>query len=109
MVAGRELATSALATHNGVTALFEGVRRIVLEKNDRIVLKFCEDVWYQFLEKNFPVGRHLLFYLYVPFSAFLCICALFSVAISVNMNFYIDQKVLFKRLDELYRLVPHLT
>ncbi len=36
-------------------------------------------------------------------------CALFSVTTSLNMNFYIEQKVLFKRLDELYRLVPHLT
>jgi hypothetical protein len=45
-----------------------------------------------------------------PFKCiYLCICALFSVATSVNMNFYIEQKVLFKRLDELYRLVPHLT
>jgi hypothetical protein len=34
-------------------------------------------------------------------------CALFAT--SVNLNFYKWQKFLFKRLDELYRLVPHLT
>ncbi len=36
-------------------------------------------------------------------------CALFCVATSVSMNFYNDQNVLFKRLDELYQLVSHLT
>jgi hypothetical protein len=44
-----------------------------------------------------------------PLVPFLCMCALFSVATSVNMDFYFQQKVLIKRLDELYRLVPNLT
>ncbi len=104
MVAGRALATSAL-TFYSVTALFEEVKRIVSVWNFvRMFGTVCS-----FYKKNFrsvdtayPTCMPLL----VPF---LCICALFSVATSVNMNFYIEQKVLFKRLDELYRLVPHLT
>ncbi len=93
------------ATYNSVTALFEGVRRIVsVWKFARMFGTMCS-----FYKKNFgsvDTSYANCMTLLVPF---LCICALFSVATSVNMNFNIEQKVLFKRLDKLYRLVPHLT
>ncbi len=79
---GRWPCASALTFYNSVTALFEGVRKIVLVWN--FVRMYIPKLGFK--KKNFGVGRHLLCYLYDPFSTFLCMCALFSVATSVKMN-----------------------